>query len=521
VYTAGYSQDSSTTSIPADSSAPTPPSNLTLVSKNTGTITLIWNSSTDDSDSTIYYDIYLNGVPENSVVNDTTVTLVGGSVKPGQTYSIYVRAVDLAFNESDSSNVITVTLKPDTAAPQAPQNFIASQTTPSSVTLSWRPAQDDGDIMLYNLAVDGDTAFTTTPETTFTVWHLDPQTTHTFSIYARDYGQFVSPWSDTVEVSTDAAKGKVLIVGARNPAPHDKQKWYIGDVEMARLIAEKGYAVEWEGFFTKLPHVSRIEGYDLVVVSSTANSITVGGFLKESPTPIIILEVYVADDFGMCPTNVRDSTDTSGARTYLVQGQGYTRGHTTDITMLDSGHPMAGGLTGTFPIAKIPSEMKFVFLPDNAHKVACLADSSEHIVVGGVKEGDTLYDGSVAAGRRAVYGIGEYVPLRFTQQGEQLFQAIVDWSLEGKMPAGYLKYPVSNIKIPLHLNSVMRTLAFDIPEGHPYVFRLTTLRGRQIEFKQGLGPISHHMHFGRLAGGVYIVSLKTGYGTINSRWLLP
>ncbi|HEX9062373.1 MAG TPA: glycosyl hydrolase family 18 protein [Clostridia bacterium] len=88
-----------------DTTSPTVPSNLTAVSVTNSTVSLSWNSSTDNVGVTAYY-IYKNNT---YLASTTTTTYTAGSLTSSTTYSFYVKAVDARGNISGSSNVITVT----------------------------------------------------------------------------------------------------------------------------------------------------------------------------------------------------------------------------------------------------------------------------------------------------------------------------------------------------------------------------------------------------------------------------
>ncbi|HET6771355.1 MAG TPA: right-handed parallel beta-helix repeat-containing protein, partial [Actinomycetota bacterium] len=92
--------------VPADSTAPAAPTNLTAVSPGANSVDLTWTSSTDNVGVT-GYDIYRNG----SLLTTTgpAPTFTDSTVAANTTYQYSVRARDAAGNVSGPSNTATVT----------------------------------------------------------------------------------------------------------------------------------------------------------------------------------------------------------------------------------------------------------------------------------------------------------------------------------------------------------------------------------------------------------------------------
>ncbi|MDR6760183.1 endonuclease I [Flavobacterium sp. 2755] len=88
-----------------DTQAPTTPTSLASTSKTATSISLSWNTSTDNVAVT-GYDVYANSTYKTTV-SGTTATITG--LTASTAYSIYVKAKDAAGNASASSNTISVT----------------------------------------------------------------------------------------------------------------------------------------------------------------------------------------------------------------------------------------------------------------------------------------------------------------------------------------------------------------------------------------------------------------------------
>ncbi|HLX67234.1 MAG TPA: PA14 domain-containing protein, partial [Puia sp.] len=89
----------------SDKTPPTAPGNLQVVTTSSSSVSLIWNSATDNVAVTGYY-IYVNGQKSYATpVGDTTFTVA--DLNANQEYSFYVVAVDGSGNVSAHSNQIS------------------------------------------------------------------------------------------------------------------------------------------------------------------------------------------------------------------------------------------------------------------------------------------------------------------------------------------------------------------------------------------------------------------------------
>jgi endoglucanase Acf2/chitodextrinase len=88
-----------------DTQAPTAPTGLTSPSKTSSSISLTWNSSTDNV-GVSGYRVYRNGA---GVATASTTSFTNTGLSAGTSYTYVVRAFDAAGNESGASNSVTVT----------------------------------------------------------------------------------------------------------------------------------------------------------------------------------------------------------------------------------------------------------------------------------------------------------------------------------------------------------------------------------------------------------------------------
>ena len=84
---------------------------------------------------------------------------------------------------------------PDTQAPSAPTNLVASNPTSSTIDLSWTASTDNVGVDSYDIYVDGVNTYNTT-NTTFTATGLTSGTNFCFTVYAKDAAGNVSTVSN-------------------------------------------------------------------------------------------------------------------------------------------------------------------------------------------------------------------------------------------------------------------------------------------------------------------------------------
>jgi chitodextrinase len=187
----------------ADRKAPTTPTNLAVTGKTAYSVSFSWGASTDNS--SFSYRIVNQSWGTSVVVpsSQTTFTWTASNLYPLQTYAFYVVAVDAAGNWSKTSNTVSTTLLRDTTTPAAPQASL-SDNGPTHLSLAWtgpgRRSQPDGPGLHGRIPARlrrrGQCAHRPL---------LAPQTTHTFTLQARDSGGNVSSMSAPLTATTEAS----------------------------------------------------------------------------------------------------------------------------------------------------------------------------------------------------------------------------------------------------------------------------------------------------------------------------
>lgn len=181
-----------------DTKPPTAPSNLRVTGKTASSVSLAWNPSTDNSGNFSYRIRHSGGYEMAAPQTQTSLTWTS-NVFAGQTYSFYVYAIDAAGNKSKNSNAVSVTLPANTMPLSTPEVSVI-EVGPTHISLAWA-STGGGPALRYLVFKDGNLDRQATPDTSGTFYLLEPETTHTFTVQAKD-GANWSPTSNTLTVTT-------------------------------------------------------------------------------------------------------------------------------------------------------------------------------------------------------------------------------------------------------------------------------------------------------------------------------
>jgi chitodextrinase len=185
---------------PKPGGSPSGPTNLRITASTDTSASIAWDAASN-SRSDWWYCVQRDGLGCYRVdPPQTTITFT--RLMPGQTFNWSVITVSLSGKRSAPSNIVTFTTPPDTTPPTAP-TLSVNGIWPTRVAVSWTSSTDISGAD-YALLVDG------SPYSSgevalrqLTVLDLEPATTHTFTVLARDRFGNTSE-SNTVTVTTPA-----------------------------------------------------------------------------------------------------------------------------------------------------------------------------------------------------------------------------------------------------------------------------------------------------------------------------
>lgn len=184
-----------------DRTPPTTPTNLQVTGTTPYSVSLAWNPSTDNSGKFSYRICcaYSNSATVSPPA--TTFTFTAG-VEANRPFSFRISAVDAAGNSSGYSNSVSGTTPRDTTPPTKPVVSV-TDVGPTHVSLAWS-STEDGPHVWFTVYQDGNPVMNGTAATSGTIPLLEPETTYTFTVRAKDFAMHLSPFSDPVTVTTEA-----------------------------------------------------------------------------------------------------------------------------------------------------------------------------------------------------------------------------------------------------------------------------------------------------------------------------
>jgi len=189
-----------TSSLP-DTTPPTSPSNVIVTGRTAKTISLSWNTSSDNVGIS-GYKIY-SGSTLLGTTSSTSFTVT--ALQPGITYQFNVYAIDIAGNASLPSNsvVATTNLTGDNITPSIPTSLMIIAKTSTSTTISWAASLDNVGVVGYDI-YSGNSLIGTSIGTSYQINGLYPSTTYSISIKARDASGNTSNASTALYITTEA-----------------------------------------------------------------------------------------------------------------------------------------------------------------------------------------------------------------------------------------------------------------------------------------------------------------------------
>src|SRR5262245_20507608 len=183
-------------------SRPPTPTNFRVTAKTPFSVSLAWDPPRANSgDFTYRLSSTAGGSTRVTLPRTATSYTWNTEIYPRNTYWFFLYAVNAAGNTSGQANV-SATVPRDTTAPSVPPVVSVTELGSNYVDLAWPAAQDGGPYLFYQVWRDGVLYASSITGRSITVRFLEPETTHTFSVRAYDYGPNFSPFSNVVTVTT-------------------------------------------------------------------------------------------------------------------------------------------------------------------------------------------------------------------------------------------------------------------------------------------------------------------------------
>jgi hypothetical protein len=207
--------------------------------------------------------------------------------------------------------------------------------------------------------------------------------------------------------TTEASRKALFAVGSSN--------LNAGDTAAKARLEGLGFTVTTKVANNNL-NTADADGKALVVISSTCNASNVTTKFRHVIVPVVNWEFDVHDELGM--TGTTSGTDFGTSPTAQ-----------TDLTIANSGHVMAAGLSGMVTVVSTASNFSWGLANANAAKIATLTSDANKSVIFGYGAG-TAMPGLEAPARRVALFMTDLTAGSFNSNASALFDAAVRWATE-------------------------------------------------------------------------------------------
>jgi len=156
-----------------------------------------------------------------------------------------------------------------------------------------------------------------------------------------------------------------------------------------------------------------INGYDLVIISSTVYPDRIGSRLLNAPQPIIVAEPFLYPSFRMTGTGRAARGQTAASK---------------KLTISNSRNPLAAGFDGDVFVSTKAKPMNFGQAGADAIVVATAAGTPNRPVIFAYEAGARLVNGQIAAGPRVGFYMSQSLPGFTNRDGWALLDAAAAWA---------------------------------------------------------------------------------------------
>lgn len=210
------------------------------------------------------------------------------------------------------------------------------------------------------------------------------------------------------------ASGDVLLVVGRVPVTN-------GDAAVMSRLQSLGHAVTVVDDAAST--AASANGKELVVISESVASGSVGNKFNQVAVPLIVFEPWVYDNLGL--TGTVASTD-----------YGFTAGQ-TQLRMTGT-HPLTAGLTGNVTVGTA-SSFSWGIPAAGAVVAATLRNDASRPTIFAYEAGAQLANGLAAPARRIALHPNAGATTAWNATGQSLFDAAVQWAVNGPSPPAIVR----------------------------------------------------------------------------------
>ena len=271
------SQSPLSSTTPADTTAPSVPSGLTLTGVSENEVDIAWQQSSDNV-AVLGYSVYRDGEHLGDV-DAAILNYADTTAEPSSAYTYTVDAFDGPRNHSAQSAPLSVSTPPDIEPPSTPADLAAAAVSAAEIQLSWSASSDNFGVSGYTLyRDDAPIAVLGAAVTTYADTDVEPETSYTYAIDAFDGAGNHSPQSASVSATTS-----VDVTPPSTPAGLSATPAGLTQVDLAWAAATDnvgvtGYTLYRDGSLLATLGPATLTYSDTGLTASTTYSYTVDAF---------------------------------------------------------------------------------------------------------------------------------------------------------------------------------------------------------------------------------------------------
>jgi PKD repeat protein len=315
-----------------------------------------------------------------------------------------------------------------------------------------------------------------------------PAAEHTY----QSNGSYIVTLTVTDQAGASHQSSRSVFIGEQPPQALFVAGGGSGDEAVTARLLSLGYEVitKSDGAVT----IADASDVELVLISSTITSGTVGATFTDAPVPVIVWEPYLFDDMGMTGGGEGDdygfdesahAVDLVGANQALAAG-------------------LTPGLTATGPVVTygVPGP--------GAAVVATLPGDQSRSTIFAYEEGSQMVSGT-APSRRLGFFFFDNTAASLSEDGWRLFDAGVEWATRNGMAVSSLpRAPARTVPADgaAMMTVVDNHLLVHPPEGaRRGKLRLYAANGTAVRHHL-IGPAANRFPLKGLARGVYLITVE-------------